>query len=654
MVSRPFLSFLASTLSLTFLSPASALPSPHHSSLSPRNSTSAGRSIYYGVSSTTHNERSTVLKASGLSILSLSVSGTAPDESYAAIWVRPESNNSAIPFESIVSANASAYASWLESWTAKGYVSTHISASGPPSNAVFAGVVEQLPSITVPSWVQKCELKSPWNYENATAGVPMTIKSVSMYGVPGDRRYCILGHERVGNAQQTVFYNSDSYVYKYEQLYASETQKRFWRPTFLDVSSDGIVTPVFEDTSVGIWAAFTDLSVDDLANEIESQAQQGLQPIHIQAGNSGTSIRYAIIFAEHFVPLPRAWSASGAVTGFRNNSGATDALDATMRSFMTLSGIRQAQVAVASNGTVIAERAYTWAESDRAFVTPKDKFLLASVSKMFTHAATSRLVDAGLLNLSTPIFPSIGVVPTDPRATEITIQHLIDHEGGWDRNVSPLGDVGFIFRDVAQSKNSSTPATLLDVIEYVAATPLDFTPGTSVAYSNFGTMLLSYLVTKLTGAPYHEYLVDNVLESLEVELYETEGGKHENDVIVQESKYTGLDPRHPMSEAKVPAVYGGDNSIKEETVGAFSMRASASSIAKFIGTNSVSGIGGRQPYASRDGSTAGARTYAESRPDVDWALTLNSREYLSEDAWGRLVFWDIPDVLSTFGFVGIN
>jgi CubicO group peptidase (beta-lactamase class C family) len=619
-----------------------------------------------------HLERSEKLKADGLRIISLSVSGTAPSESYAAIWVR-SSSKASVPFEIITSANSSTYEAWLQTWTAQGYVSTHVSASGDPSSAIFAGVMEQISTTTVPSWVQQCELTSPWGFDNATAYVPMTIKGMSMYGVPGNRRYCVLGHERIGNVQQTTFYNTETYMYNYAETYAAETQKRFWRPTFLDVSNDGIVSPIFMDTSVGSWTSFINLSAEDLAYKIDTQGKEGRQPIHLQGSGSGPSAKYAVIFAEHFDPLPRTWSASGAVTGFKDNSGVVDAMDRTMRSFMALSGIRQAQVAVASNGSVIAERAYTWAESDRAVVRSEDKFLLASVSKMFTHAATSRLVDAGMLNLSTTIFPLLGIKPVDERANSITVQHLIDHEGGWDRATSPLGDVGFIFTTVARARKSSEPATLLDVIEYVMATPLDFAPGTQYAYSNFGTMVLSYLVANLTGAPYHEYLVKNVLGGLEVELYETDGKEHLNDPIVQESKFTGLDPRNPLSDAKVPAVYGGDGSIKEETVGSFSMRASASTIAKFIGTNckpvsssarvlktgtdivvAASGIGGRQVYAAKDGSTAGARTYAESRPDVDWAITLNSREYLSEEAWNRLVFGDIPDVLSNAAFVSIN
>ncbi|KAF2705458.1 beta-lactamase/transpeptidase-like protein [Pleomassaria siparia CBS 279.74] len=640
--SHSFVRLFATALGISLFSTTSALPSSRQPARSALNLTTSDL-IYYGVSGASHAERSEKLKADGLRVLSLDVSGIYPNEQYSAIWAPQESANSTVPFEIISAANSSAYESWLAEWTAKGYVSTHISASGPPSQAVFAGVVEQLPSVT--SWVQQCEMTSPWSYENATKGVSMTIKGVTMYGVPKDRRYCILGHEKQGNAQQTVYYNTDTYTYNYEEILAAETQKRFWRPTFLDVSSDGLITTFFEDSSVGKWVAKVDLTEAQLAIETKTQAAQGLQPIHLQSSNTGVSARYAVIFAEHTTPLPRAWTVNGEITGFRNNSGATTTLDSTMKSFMALNGIRQAQVAVAVNGTVIGERAYTWAESDRTVITPDDQFLLASVSKMFTHAATWRLIQAGLVNLSTPIFPLIGVTPKDPRALNTTIYHLINHEGGWDRLNSPLGDVGFIFTTVGRSKNSSTPATLLDVIEYVAAAPLDFTPGTSVVYSNFGTMLLSYMVAKVTGVKYHDYLVENVLEGLKVDLYETSGLAHVDDRVVQETKYTGLDPVHPMSDAKVPAVYGGDGSIKEETIGAFSMKASASTLVKFVGSNAVYKIGERQAWASRDGSTAGARTYVESRAHVDWAVTLNSREYLSDDAWNQLIWWDIPAVM---------
>jgi hypothetical protein len=47
----------------------------------------------------------------------------------------------------------------------------------------------------------------------------------------------------------------------------------------------------------------------------------------------------------------------------------------------------------------------------------------------------------------------------------------------------------------------------------------------------------------------------------------------------------GINALAPRSTFSVPLVHGGDGSIKEEALGSFAFQASASTIAKFIGTN---------------------------------------------------------------------
>lgn len=155
------------------------------------------------------------------------------------------------------------------------------------------------------------------------------------------------------------------------------------------------------------------------------------------------------------------------------------------------------------------------------------------------YAATNHLINTGLLNLTTRVYPLFRYNnPADQRSLDITVQHLLDHEGGFDRSVSP--DLGFVFTDLARSLNQARPATLQQVIEWVVVRPLDFTPGTMSAYSNYGTMLLSYIVTYLTDETYLSYLGKKVLENSDVELWGTASELHNDDAIVQETKAVGI------------------------------------------------------------------------------------------------------------------
>ena len=625
--SRLLLSNLASCLSLVTL--VASLPNNHQAlAFSKRNAT-IEQSIFYGVTGAELEVKITKLKADGYRPTSLNIHGSTTDARYAGVWTKQTGED----FETILGANETAYNAWLDHLRSDGYVSTHVSATGSSSDALFAGVMQKLPGVA--NWTQVCGLDNPYSYANATMDSPMIIKGVSMYGVPNERQYCILGHEDLVNYQQTVWYQTDNFKYDFDELLASETSKRYWRPVFIDVSEDLLPTPIFDDTTVGKWAARTDLTSSQMESEIAAQKAKNLYPVHI-AGAGSKGSRYAVLFAEQLNPLEREWQVQGEVTGFKDNEAVTKNMDSVMQDFMKKHSVRQAQVAASVNGTVVASRAYTWAESDRAVVKTTDKFLLGSVSKMFTYAATSRLIDDGLLNLTTPVYPLLGYnKPADSRSLNITVKHLLDHSAGYDRSVTP--DIGFNFRNIAIETNLTTPASLRQVIEYVYNKPLDFTPGEKEEYSNYGTMLLSYVITNLTGETYMSYLEKNILNGLEVELYSTSPESEADNPIVQESPYTFASALTPTSDKKVPQPNGGDGSIKEEAIGAFGLKASAATVSQFLGSHSAYSIGGRTEWSYRDGTVEGARAIAYSQSDVDWSLTLNTREYNGETEWERLI-----------------
>lgn len=61
---------------------------------------------------------------------------------------------------------------------------------------------------------------------------------------------------------------------------------------------------------------------------------------------------------------------------------------------------------------------------------------------------------------------------------------------------------------------------------------------------------------------------------------------------------------------------------------------------------------GDRVSSNRDGSLSGARVYAESRGTIDWALTLNTREYGSETEFDELRWYTLPDFFSNFPIAG--
>ncbi|MEZ6062957.1 MAG: serine hydrolase domain-containing protein [Planctomycetaceae bacterium] len=101
---------------------------------------------------------------------------------------------------------------------------------------------------------------------------------------------------------------------------------------------------------------------------------------------------------------------------------------------------------------------------------------------------------------------------TEARLRDITIRHLLQHRGGWDRDKS--FDAMFRSVDFARQLNVSPPADQHTVIQAMLHQPLDFDPGERYAYSNFGYCLLGRVIEKLTGQPYEAYVKQHVLAPL--------------------------------------------------------------------------------------------------------------------------------------------
>jgi len=65
---------------------------------------------------------------------------------------------------------------------------------------------------------------------------------------------------------------------------------------------------------------------------------------------------------------------------------------------MQANAVHAAQFTLSKNGSVLLARAYTWAEPGYRLTQPSDRFLLASVSKMFCEQAIQTLYNSGQLN----------------------------------------------------------------------------------------------------------------------------------------------------------------------------------------------------------------------------------------------------------------
>ncbi|WP_425395830.1 serine hydrolase [Aeoliella sp.] len=203
-------------------------------------------------------------------------------------------------------------------------------------------------------------------------------------------------------------------------------------------------------------------------------------------------------------------------TGERDDSYAS--VDAAMQKFLAEVRSPGATLAITENGRLVYARGFGYSDiGNREQAVPTNLYRIASISKPITAVATMQLVDEGKLDLDTPVFSILTEyephledgAEVDERQQEITIRHLLQHRGGWDRDVSFDG----MFQSVrfARALGAPSPAGHDEIIQAMSGLPLDFAPGERYAYSNYGYCLLGRVIEKLTGMPYDEYVRKHVL-----------------------------------------------------------------------------------------------------------------------------------------------
>lgn len=241
------------------------------------------------------------------------------------------------------------------------------------------------------------------------------------------------------------------------------------------------------------------------------------------------------------------------------SASAQSQLDTLVSNFMTTNSINAGAITVMNGGNVLYSKSYGFQDVGKTTMTVTNPLMVsASIVKPLTAAAVQKLATAGTLRLTDHVFCTgsntdantdcwITVKDTsnttvsgfgssaqnfkDSRYANITIQQLIDHEGGWDRyaincygasNFSTLDTPcdpmvqEFLIQQTLGLGASQLPTQMNDIYFWVNKNSLDFNPGARQVYSNFGYMLLAAIVTQASGTDFSTYAYNNILLPLGV------------------------------------------------------------------------------------------------------------------------------------------
>jgi CubicO group peptidase (beta-lactamase class C family) len=153
---------------------------------------------------------------------------------------------------------------------------------------------------------------------------------------------------------------------------------------------------------------------------------------------------------------------------------------------------------------VLIEKSYGLAVEEWRIPNSSDtKFEIASLSKQFTAAAILQLADGGKLNAEDPVSKYYPEAPASWRG--MTIHHLLTHTSGLPEN-----EWGNFY------KGKCTMYSREEQVKTFRDRPLGFPPGSAWRYRNTEYYLLAYIIEKLSGESYAEYLAHHIFEPLKM------------------------------------------------------------------------------------------------------------------------------------------
>jgi CubicO group peptidase (beta-lactamase class C family) len=202
----------------------------------------------------------------------------------------------------------------------------------------------------------------------------------------------------------------------------------------------------------------------------------------------------------------RTWSAVGlllACAPWRSACLAqadTARMDAIVQSYVTGKAF-MGSVLVAENQRVLLDKGYGYANLEwQVPNTPDTKFRLGSITKQFTAASILLLKEQGKIQLDAPVKTYMSDAPA--AWDHVTIFNLLTHTSGIP-SFTDLPDYQ------ATQGTATTPAQL---VARFRDKPLEFQPGEQWKYDNSGYALLGYVIERISGTPYAEFLETHLLK----------------------------------------------------------------------------------------------------------------------------------------------
>jgi len=159
---------------------------------------------------------------------------------------------------------------------------------------------------------------------------------------------------------------------------------------------------------------------------------------------------------------------------------------------------------IVKDGKILFAKGYGYADikTKRPVDPATTIFRPGSVSKLFTWTAVMQLVQAGKIDLDADVNKYIDFTIPPYDGKPVTMRNLMTHSAGFEESVRDL---------LVDTKAQVLP---IDVYLKRRLPTRIFPPGEVIAYSNYGATLAGYIVQRISGEKFEDYIAKHIFTPL--------------------------------------------------------------------------------------------------------------------------------------------
>src|SRR5947207_1580765 len=179
-------------------------------------------------------------------------------------------------------------------------------------------------------------------------------------------------------------------------------------------------------------------------------------------------------------------------------------LDALIPSQLVKRNIAGAVVSVVKDGQVLFQKGYGYAdfEAKQPVLPDQTLFRPGSISKLFTATAVMQLVEQGKLDLDRDVSGYLDFAIPKTYPEPVTLRQLLTHTAGFEDTLKNL----FVAHE--------SDLKLLRAYLVNQMPARIFPPGKVPSYSNYGFTLAGYIVERVSGEKFEQYITNHILQPL--------------------------------------------------------------------------------------------------------------------------------------------